>query len=105
MTHRPQAALDRRIVTRWRELAERRLEHLTDLHRSGRWQRYYSEASFAADLNDAERAVAAWQLLAPCEPEPAADGEVVSFDARRADVDSGAAWRTTRPSAAMLKAL
>lgn len=65
MTHRPKAAFDCRIVTRWCELAERRLEHLTDLRESGRWRRYYSEASFAADLRDAERAVAAWHRLVP----------------------------------------
>jgi len=103
MTHRPEAALDRRIVTRWRELAERRLEHLTDLRESGRWRRYYSEASFAADLNDAERAVMAWQLLAPRDTEPTAHGEATSFDACRADVDSSAAWRSTLPPVGFLE--
>ncbi len=101
MTHRPEAALDRRIVTRWRELAERRLDHLTDLRESGRWRRYYSEASFVADLHDAERAVAAWQLLAPRDAEPAA-AEAASFDACRVDVDSSAAWRTTLPPVGFL---
>ena len=67
MTHRPEVALGRHIVTRWRLLAERRLDHLTDLRDSGRWRRYYSAAALAAELSEAERAVAAWRLLAPPE--------------------------------------
>jgi uncharacterized repeat protein (TIGR03809 family) len=67
MTYQPETVLARDVVTRWRLLAERRLDHLADLRDSGRWRRYYSEAALAADLREAERAVATWRLLAPLE--------------------------------------
>ncbi|MGB3272366.1 MAG: TIGR03809 family protein [Xanthobacteraceae bacterium] len=100
MTHRPEAALDCRIVIRWCELAERRLEHLTDLRESGRWRRYYSEASFAADLRDAERAVAVWHRLVPREAAPTASGAATPSKAVRAGSGSGAIWQATLPRVA-----
>lgn len=113
MTHRPEAVLGRHLVTRWRLLAERRLQHLTELRDSGRWRRYYREAGrLAADLGEAERAVAAWRLLAP--PEPKAGVEVAASDATAAEalpmvgnealptVENIATWRTVLPPVVLL---
>jgi uncharacterized repeat protein (TIGR03809 family) len=48
---------------RWRLLAERRLEHLTELFESGRWRRYYSERAFLENIQEAKAAVALWRDL------------------------------------------
>lgn len=64
------------IVTRWRNLAERRLAYLNELYESGRWRRYHTEQAFVDNIRDAKRAVEAWRLLAPpseeCEGDTAA---------------------------------
>ena len=46
MTYRTDLARGRDIVARWCDLAEQRLEHLTELFESGRWRRYHSEVAF-----------------------------------------------------------
>lgn len=62
------------VVTRWRVLAEQRLEYLTELYQSGRWQRYHTEQAFIDNVRDAKRAVEAWRKLAPPPIEqPTAD--------------------------------
>lgn len=61
-----------RIVTRWRVLAEQRLEHLNELYATGRWRRYHTEQAFVDNIRDAKRAVEAWRKLAPA-PESAAE--------------------------------
>jgi uncharacterized repeat protein (TIGR03809 family) len=102
MTHRPGAALDRRIVIRWRELAEQRLAHLADLHASGRWRRYYSEATFTADLRDAERAVAAWRYHASPAAVLTARSEATSLNAGSSAAEAGIGWRRVLPPVAFL---
>jgi len=52
------------IARRWRDLADRRLGYFTELYRSGRWKRYYSEESFAARMRDVIKAVKLWRDLA-----------------------------------------
>jgi hypothetical protein len=32
-----------RAAQKWRDLANRRHEHFIELHKSGRWKRYYGE--------------------------------------------------------------
>ena len=79
MTHRPQALhvshrrIATHILTRWRLLAERRLNYLTDLSKSGRWRRYYTEASLAENISEAEKAVSVWRLLDPTHNPVAAE--------------------------------
>ena len=67
MTHRDGAAdgrdLGLDLGPRWRLLAERRLEHLTELFESGRWRRYYSERAFLENIQEAKAAVALWRDL------------------------------------------
>lgn len=97
MTHRPEAVLGRHLIIRWRLLAERRLQYLTDLRESGRWCRYYGEAALAADIRDTQRAVAAWRLLAP--PEAAERAEAAEHAVPLA---AAAGLRTTLPPIAFV---
>jgi uncharacterized repeat protein (TIGR03809 family) len=75
MTHRIDVAAGRDngldLGARWRGLAERRLEYLTELFESGRWRRYYSERAFLEDIQQAKAAVALWRNLSMPQPIPA----------------------------------
>ncbi len=66
------------LARRWHHLADRRLAHFAELHRSGRWRHYYrTEAQFAARMLDVIKAAKIWAELAGREPPtvavPAAD--------------------------------
>jgi len=63
MTHRADVARGRDIVARWCNLAERRLEHLTELFETGRWRRYHSERAFLENIREAKAAVETWRDL------------------------------------------
>ena len=56
-------ARGRNIVARWYNLAERRLEHLTELFESGRWRRYHTELEFLENIQEAKAAVETWRDL------------------------------------------
>ena len=56
-------ARGRNIVARWCNLAEQRLEHLTELFESGRWRRYHTELEFLENIQEAKAAVATWRDL------------------------------------------
>jgi uncharacterized repeat protein (TIGR03809 family) len=53
----------RDVVARWRALAERRLEYLTELFETGRWRRYHSELAFLENIQEAKTAVEIWRGL------------------------------------------
>jgi uncharacterized repeat protein (TIGR03809 family) len=63
MTHRQEAAWGRELVSRWCNLAERRLEHLTEMYETGRWQLYHSERAFLENIREAKAAVETWRDL------------------------------------------
>jgi uncharacterized repeat protein (TIGR03809 family) len=63
MTHRVDGARGRDIVARWCNLAEQRLEHLTELFETGRWRRYHSERAFLENIQEAKAAVEIWRSL------------------------------------------
>jgi uncharacterized repeat protein (TIGR03809 family) len=65
-----------RVVPRWRDLAERRLDYYTELYRSGRWRRYYSEEHFAVRMGDVVRVVKLWRDIAAQVAEPGAADEI-----------------------------
>jgi hypothetical protein len=81
MTHRTDVAPGRDLGLdfgpRWRLLAERRLEYLTELFESGRWRRYYTERAFLDDIRQAKAAVAQWRNLSerPVVPEDKRNGD------------------------------
>jgi len=52
------------IASHWHALAERRLAYFTELYRSGRWQRYYSQEHFALRMLDVIKAAREWDDLA-----------------------------------------
>ena len=52
------------IVLKWHDLAQRRLDHYTELYRSGRWQRYYTQERFAMRMIDVINAAKKWRELA-----------------------------------------
>jgi uncharacterized repeat protein (TIGR03809 family) len=64
MTHRLDVARGRDIVARWCDLAEQRLEYLTELFETGRWRRYHSELAFLENIQEAKSAVEIWRNLA-----------------------------------------
>ncbi|HET7889132.1 MAG TPA: TIGR03809 family protein [Bradyrhizobium sp.] len=60
-------AKGREIVARWCNLAEKRLEYLTELYDSGRWRRFHSEEAFLENIREAKTAVETWRELVSCE--------------------------------------
>ena len=63
-------AKGREIIARWCNLAEQRLEYLTELYDSGRWRRFYGEQAFLENIREAKCAVDAWRGLLTCEATP-----------------------------------
>ena len=52
------------VARRWHALAERRRAHFADLHRSGRWRKYYREHSFLTQMRETTRMADAWHKVA-----------------------------------------
>jgi uncharacterized repeat protein (TIGR03809 family) len=63
MTHRVDVGRGRDIVARWCNLAEQRLDYLTELFETGRWRRYHSERAFLENIQEARAAVEIWRNL------------------------------------------
>ena len=63
MTHHTDVARGRDVLARWCNLAEQRLEHLTELFETGRWRRYHSEIAFLENIQEAKSAVETWRKL------------------------------------------
>lgn len=61
MTSQMDVAKGREIVARWCNLAERRLDYLTELFDSGRWRRFYGEQEFLENVREARSAVQTWR--------------------------------------------
>ena len=63
MTHHVDVARGRDIVSRWCNLAEQRLEYLTELFETGRWRRFHREREFLENIQEAKAAVELWRKL------------------------------------------
>jgi len=63
MAHPADVARGRNIVARWCNLAEQRLEYLTELFETGRWRRFHTEREFLENIQEAKAAVATWHDL------------------------------------------
>jgi len=63
MTDRLGVARRRDVAARWCDLAERRLEHLTELFETGRWRRFHTEVAFLENIREAKSAVETWRNL------------------------------------------
>jgi uncharacterized repeat protein (TIGR03809 family) len=70
MTHLGDVARGRDTVARWCNLAERRLEYLTDLFETGRWRRFHSERAFLENIQEAKAAVETWRGLMARDAAP-----------------------------------
>jgi uncharacterized repeat protein (TIGR03809 family) len=53
----------RDIVARWCNLAEQRLDYLTELFETGRWRRFHGEQEFLENIREARAAVEVWRNL------------------------------------------
>ena len=66
-----------KTAEKWRDLAEKRRLYFEDLHQSGRWKYYYTEALFYRRLGRSAELVELWHPVLkdrPAEPPPAAKG-------------------------------
>ena len=63
MTSQLDVAKGRKTVARWCNLAEQRLEYLTELFETGRWRRFHSEQGFLENIREAKAAVETWRDL------------------------------------------
>jgi len=64
-----------KTAEKWRDLAEKRRLYFEDLHQSGRWKYYYTEALFYRRLGKSAELVDLWRPVLkdrPAEPPPAA---------------------------------
>jgi uncharacterized repeat protein (TIGR03809 family) len=94
MTQRLDVARGRDIVGRWCALAEKRLDHLTELFETGRWRRYHSELAFLENIREAKAAVELWRDLSIRE---------ASRDNSAVDISWLGRTRTTLPRGEMLR--
>jgi uncharacterized repeat protein (TIGR03809 family) len=67
MAHQQDVARGRDVLARWCDLAEARLDYLTELFETGRWRRYHSELSFLENIQEAKAAVETWRDLSTRE--------------------------------------
>jgi uncharacterized repeat protein (TIGR03809 family) len=65
MSERQPAHALEEVAQKWRVLAERRCAYFFELHRSGRWRRYYGEAQFLLRMREAIRLSERWAEIAP----------------------------------------
>jgi uncharacterized repeat protein (TIGR03809 family) len=109
MTHRLDVARGRDVVARWCDLAEQRLEYLTELFETGRWRRFHSELAFLENIQEAKAAVEIWRDLST--REASADNSAVDISwlgharaahARGAALRDQVSWR--RPQSAQIAA-
>jgi uncharacterized repeat protein (TIGR03809 family) len=71
MTQLGDVARGRDTVARWCNLAEKRLEHLTDMFETGRWRRFHTEQAFLENIREAKAAVETWRDLMAHDAAPA----------------------------------
>ena len=82
MTQLSDVARGRDVLARWCNLAEQRLEYLTELFETGRWRRYHSEIAFLENIREAKSAVELWRDLSTREAFPNNNAADVSWLAR-----------------------
>lgn len=80
----------RSVVTRWRMLAERRLNYLVELYETGRWKAYYQEPEFLKVIQEARAALKTWEGLAPPDPVQDKPAEVALAQVENSTVPEAA---------------
>jgi len=82
-------ARGRDIVSRWCNLAEQRLDHLTELFETGRWRRYHTERAFLENIQEAKAAVELWRSLVTREASLDNNAVDLSWLGRRQSTQQG----------------
>ncbi len=82
MTQRIDVARGRDVLARWCNLAEQRLEYLTELFETGRWRRFHSEIAFLENIREAKSAVEIWRDLSTRGASPDNNAVDLSWLAR-----------------------
>ncbi|MGE3148938.1 MAG: TIGR03809 family protein [Pseudorhodoplanes sp.] len=65
-----------KLAQKWRDLAERRRDHIIELYQTGRWKHYYTEQELIACLREAIAALEVWDALAESGRRRMIDQEV-----------------------------
>ena len=91
-----------KTAEKWRDLAEKRRLYFEDLHQSGRWKYYYTEALFYRRLGKSTELVELWRPVLkdrPAEPPSAASPtRSVGLTAPKVDgIKANPLKRATRP--------
>jgi uncharacterized repeat protein (TIGR03809 family) len=75
-----------RVARKWRQLAERRREHMFDLYQTGRWRHYYADHEFLDAMHASIALAERWATIAPRPEEiaEAAAAEVAGAAAKKA---------------------
>jgi uncharacterized repeat protein (TIGR03809 family) len=78
MTERQAARRIAGTAQKWRDLVNQRRAHFLELHKTGRWKRYYAEGQFLLLMREALALAKAWSVIAP---RPQDDNEAASGQA------------------------
>lgn len=89
MTHHADVARGREIVSRWCNLAEQRLDWLTELFETGRWRRFHTEDAFLENIREAKEAVELWRKLETREASLDNTAVDLSWLGRRQSTEQG----------------
>src|ERR1700744_5144481 len=103
MTQLSDVARGRDVLARWCNLAEQRLEYLTELFETGRWRRYHSEVAFLENIREAKSAVEIWRDLSLREASPDNSPVDVSWLGRADLTPPGSQAPRERPSSPPLR--
>jgi uncharacterized repeat protein (TIGR03809 family) len=98
MTQRLDVARGRDVLARWCDLAEQRLDYLTELFETGRWRRFHSEIAFLENIREAKSAVAIWRDLSRREAAPDNSAVDVSWLGRAGVTPPRSQAQRERPS-------
>ena len=63
MTDRPAFRKLGKIAEKWRDLAEKRRDHFSELYSSGRWKRYYEQDELLAQTREVAEICDRWASI------------------------------------------
>jgi uncharacterized repeat protein (TIGR03809 family) len=103
MTQLSDVARGRDVLARWCNLAEQRLDYLTELFETGRWRRFHSEIAFLENIREAKAAVEIWRDLSMREAAPDNSAVDVSWLGRAGVTPPRSQPQRERPSSPPLR--
>jgi hypothetical protein len=69
-----------KIAEKWRDLAERRRDHLSELYRTRRWRLYYEQDEFLALVREVAEICDRWAKVVEEHHQVLTGPEVLGFD-------------------------